>query len=142
MGLAPRYLLTGLFCLSGLAACGGSSGGGGGLALNAFTGTLTISGALPAGTTACLTTHTVTFTAAGADLHSVDAAGGDCLAFTNSDTAQHQPAGRVAACSALNGPALGTGATFTTAPLSGPLSCPWEDALNPPTSGGGGGGGY
>jgi hypothetical protein len=142
MKTAPPLLV--IFVL-GLAGCGGPSHAATvtGLPTNAFTGTLSISSALPASTTTCLATHTVSITAAGASLHNVGAAGGDCLAFVNDDTADHQPATYGSpACPELDAPAaLVPGGTFTTAPLSGPKTCHWEDSLNPPSSGGGGGGG-
>jgi hypothetical protein len=127
----------------GLLGCGGPSHAATGLPTNAFTGTLSISSALPASTTTCLATRTVSITAAGASVHAVGAAGGECLVFVNDDTANHQPATYGSpACPELDAPAaLLPGGTFTTAPLSGPKTCSWEDSLNPPSSGGGGGGG-
>ena len=58
--IAPLGLLL-------LAACGGGgeAGGPAGPALNRYTGTITVTSALPAGTTSCVTTQTVTFSAAG-----------------------------------------------------------------------------
>jgi hypothetical protein len=126
-----------------LAGCGGGGGGGGttGPATNAFTGTLSITSAKPAGTVACAGAHTVTFTSAGASVHVVGLAGGDCLVFTNGDTASHQPASIGSpACPELDGPTLAQGGAFTSAPLDGPKDCHWQDSLNPPTAGGGGGG--
>lgn len=122
----------------GLAACGGSSTNTGPVA-NPFLGTLTITGALPAGTTNCLATHTVTFSSMGVSVQAVSAAGGDCLSFTNADTASHQPASIGSpVCAELDAPApLTQGQSFTTAPLGGPKTCHWEDALNPPSGGGG-----
>lgn len=129
----------------GLAACGGSDPATAPLQ-NAFTGALSISSANPAGNTTCVTTHTVRFVPGTVDTHTATAAGGDCLAFTNNDTANHRPATiGTPACPELNGPTLTAGATFTTVPLSGPKGCTWQDALNPPVAtggGGGGGGGY
>jgi hypothetical protein len=124
----------------GLAGCGGSdpSPGAGN---NPFTGSLSITSALPMGTTTCLATHTVTFTSTGLSVRTVSAAGGDCLAFTNADTASHRPATiGTPICAELNAPApLAQGQTFTTAPLGGPKTCFWQDSLNPPPPGGGGG---
>ncbi len=127
-----------------LAACGGAgeAGGPAGPAVNRYTGTITVTSALPAGTTSCVTTQTVTFSAAGVSTFAVTVPGGGCVTFTNSDTAQHQPATRdTNPCTALNAPAaLATAQSFTTAPLGsgqGPQTCDWQDALNPPTPGGG-----
>lgn len=138
-----RIALVGLV---GLAACGGGyggGGGGGGSAINAFTGTISVTSALPAGTTSCAATTIVTFTAGGANIHQVSIAGGGCVQFMNGDSADHQPASRASnPCAALNAPApLHAGQTYTTPPLgaaSGMQTCDWEDLLNPP----GGGGGY
>ena len=129
--------------LLALAGCGGSDPASGPLT-NAFTGTLSIAGPLPTGTTTCQATHTVTFTSAGANLHTVSAAGGDCLTFTNSDTASHRPASiGTPACAELDASLpLAQGQSFTTTPLGGPKTCHWQDLLNPPSAGGGGGGGY
>jgi len=123
----------------GLIGCGGTSSPSAmGPPTNAFTGTLSITSALPTGTTTCLATHTVSFTAAGANLHTVSAAGGECLAFTNNDTVNHQPASNGAvACPQLDDSvSLTPGQTFTTTPLGGPMTCYWKDLLNPPTTGG------
>ena len=139
-----------LLSLCALAACGGSSPdpGGGAPATNVYSGTVSVTGALAAGTTTCQgTAQVVTFkpAAAGADVHTVTVPGGGCVQFVNADGAAHQPAARTATvgCTALNAPAaLANGGSFTTGPLgagSGPVSCDWIDALNPP---GGGGGGY
>lgn len=121
----------------GLAACGGSSSTA--APLNPFLGTLTVTSALPAGTSTCQATHAVTFTSTGVSEHTVSAAGGDCLTFTNGDTASHQPASVGSpACAELDAAAaLAQGQSFTTAPLGGPKTCHWEDALNPPSGGGG-----
>ena len=76
----------------GLWACGGSSkndSGGGGLPTNIWSGAVTV-GAGPAG--ACATPQMVTFTAAGADIHTVTIPGGGCIKFQNNDTVPHQPA--------------------------------------------------
>lgn len=128
-----------LAALLGLVACGSSKPAATGL--NPFLGTLTISSA--SSTNSCVSVAPVIFTAGGVDRHTVTVAGGDCLSFTNSDTAAHQPASIGApACAELNGPVLTHLGTFTTAPLSGPKTCHWQDALNPPGAGGGGGGGY
>lgn len=122
-----------------VAACGGGSEGG--VSPLAFAGTFSVTTALPAGTTACLTTSTVTFSAAGADLHTFTLAGGDCLDFVNADTAPHRPASFGATpCPALDAPAaLGPGARYTTPPLDGPITCQWQDALHPIPAGGGNG---
>jgi hypothetical protein len=126
----------------GLAACGGSSMNAGSVP-NPFLGTLSITDALPAGTTTCQATHTVTFTSTGVSVHTVSAAGGDCLTFTNADTASHRPASIGSpTCPELDASvALTQGQSFTTTPLGGPKTCLWEDALNPPSAGAGGGGG-
>lgn len=132
--------------LAALAACGGGGDGapgGGGPLLNRFTGTVTVSSALPAGTTSCVGTPVpVTFTATGVSTFTAVVPGGGCVIFTNGDTAPHQPATRNPnPCAALNAPAaLATGQSFTTAPLgsaAGAQACDWQDALNPPTAGGG-----
>jgi hypothetical protein len=134
----------GLAALAALAACGGTmSSGSSGPLQNAFTGTITVTSALPAGTTTCGTTQTVTFTAGGANVHSVSVPGGGCVTFMNSDTADHWPATQASnPCAAANAPAqLHSGQSFTTQPLgaaTGMQTCDWEDLLNPPTSGGGG----
>jgi plastocyanin len=125
----------------GLMGCGGG-GATPAVQYNIFNGTLSITSALPAGITTCQgTPHAVSFTAAGSLPHTVSAAGGECVTFTNNDTVPHQPAtyGAVS-CPELNGPSLATGQSFTTAPLGGPKSCIWEDSLNPPGSAGGGAG--
>jgi len=133
-----------LLGLGALCACGGSDSapGGGGALLNRYTGTVTVSSALPTGTTACVTTQTVTFNAAGVSTFQVTVPGGGCVTFTNGDTAPHQPATRNPnPCAALNAPAaLAASQSFTTAPLgsaTGAQTCDWQDALNPPTAGGG-----
>jgi hypothetical protein len=127
--------------LTGLSACGGgmSSGPtGGGVTGTDFAGTLTITSALPAGTTSCISTTTVTWSASGADRHTASLAGGDCLEFVNQDSAAHQPGSVGGTCPALSDATrLTHGQSFTTAPLDGPATCQWEDQLIPP-----GGGGY
>lgn len=136
----PKVLLG---CLAGLAACGGGSsgGGGGGTGTNAFTGTITVDTAKPAGTTTCLSTHTVTFTAAGATPQAVTVHGGECVQFTSAG-GNHQPAPSPVSntCTELNGsPILMAGDSFTTTPLgaaSGTQLCDWYDTQNPPTGGG------
>ncbi len=121
-----------------LAACGSSSPAAS--TLNPYLGTLTISSA--SATNACASVAPVVFMAGGVDRHTVTVAGGDCLSFTNNDTATHRPASiGTPACVELDGPVLAHLGTFTTAPLSGPKTCHWQDALNPPSTGGGGGGG-
>jgi len=134
----------GLLCLAAAAACGDGApqAGTAGPLLNRYTGTITVSSALPGGTSSCVTTQTVVFSATGVSTFQVSVPGGGCVTFTNSDTAQHRPATRNPnPCPALNSPAaLATSQVFTTAPLgntSGPQTCDWEDALNPPTPGGG-----
>jgi hypothetical protein len=125
--------------------CGSSASDGGTTTRqNIFTGALSITSALPGGSAACGVTHTVTFSAAGADVHTVSAAGGDCVTFVNADAAMHQPASiPLAGCPELNAPApLAQSGTFTTAPLAGPKACNWQDLLNPPGTPGGTGGGY
>lgn len=134
MSLAQRLAVGGVLILS---ACGG--GADGGAAPTAFAGTLNVSSALPAGTTACQATTEVTFTAAGTDVHAVTLAGGDCLRFVNADAAPHQPAAFGASpCAELDGPTLAKDATYTTPPLDGPRACTWQDALHPLPAGGGG----
>jgi hypothetical protein len=137
MKIGSMLVAAGLLVLVG---CGGSSSSSSGTPpINAFTGTLTITSALPMGTTACSATQTVTFTAAGASVHTVTAAGGDCLTFMNSDTASHRPASNGPGCPELDAASsLTQGQSFTTPPLAGPKTCYWEDALNPPSSGGAG----
>jgi hypothetical protein len=135
MRIEVMLAVTGML---GLAGCGGASPKPNGPATNAFTGTLSITSALPAGTTTCQTPHTVTFTSVAVNVHTVSAAGGDCVEFVNSDTVgSHQPASIGSpACPELDAPGpLAPGATFTTAPLGGPKTCNWEDSLNPPTPG-------
>ena len=139
MRLASLLTAAGML---GLAGCGGSDTSAAAV-INPFLGTLSIASALPTGTTTCLATHTVTFTSTGVNLHTVNAAGGDCLTFTNSDTSSHRPASiGTPTCAELDASAaLTQGQSFTTTPLAGPKTCHWEDALNPPPAGGGGGGG-
>ncbi|HEY6098226.1 MAG TPA: hypothetical protein VIW03_02270 [Anaeromyxobacter sp.] len=143
MTTASRLSAAGLLAI---AACGGgTSSGGGGVPINAFTGTLTITSALPPTAPPCTPTNTktVTFTAGGADVHQVTVAGGDCVQFVNADAAGHQPASiGTPACPELNAPTVlvMNQPPYTTPPLNGPKTCNWQDALNPP--GGGGGGGY
>jgi len=142
MRSGTRLALPGLVASITLLACGGGGGDGG--TLNPFLGTVSITSALPAGNTACLATHDVTFSGAGANIHQVSAAGGDCLRFTNTDTAQHQPFSipTSGGCPELRAPVpLAQNGVFTTPPLGGPGTCNWQDLLNPPTAGGGGGGG-
>jgi len=135
-----------LSALLGLAACGGSSDPPPviiGPTLNAFTGTLSISSALPAGTTTCVTNAQVAFAATGVDLHTVTVPGGGCLTFINNDVAAHQVANNTSSCAEFNGAGvIAAGNSFTTVPLGGPKTCFWKDTFNPPPVGGGGGGGY
>jgi plastocyanin len=132
----------------GLAGCGGGSTAASGLPLNLFTGTLDITSALPAGTTTCQgTALAVSITAAGSLPHTISAAGGECVTFTNNDAVAHRPASYgTVACPELAAPSsLAAGQSFTTGPLAGPKTCMWQDVVNPPGStggGGGGGGGY
>ncbi|MBI5069953.1 MAG: hypothetical protein HZB56_17095 [Deltaproteobacteria bacterium] len=133
-----------------LAACGGggdSPAGGGGQTTNIYTGTITVTSAMAAGTTSCQgTTAVVRFKAAGggADIHSVTVAGGGCVQFVNDDGADHRVAGRSATtgCGGLNAPAATpAGQSYTAGPLgaaAGPITCDWQDSLNPPGAGGGG----
>lgn len=132
-----------LSTLLGLAACGGADKAVTGVPQNAFTGSITVSGPMPAGTTSCLATAHVVITAAGATPHSVPVAGGDCVEFLNSDTAVHKIApNTVGGCAELGSTSsISAGNTFTTVPLAGPRTCNWMDAFNPPPAGGGGGGG-
>jgi plastocyanin len=125
----------------GLMGCGGASTPAA-PQYNIFNGTLSITSALPVGTTTCQgTPHAVTISAAGSLPHTISAAGGECVTFTNTDAVPHQPAtyGAVS-CPELDGPSLATGQAFTTVPLGGPKSCIWQDSLNPPGSAGGGAG--
>jgi len=136
--------------LAALAACGATkSDAGAGSGQNQYTGTITITGALPVGTTACQGTTVVRFVAGGGEAtpHAVPVVGGGCVQFLNQDAAPHRPAPRTTnACAALNGAAVGgllTGESFTTAPLGSAAAsqtCDWMDSLNPPGTGGGGGG--
>lgn len=124
------------------AGCGGSPSSSGGSTVNAFTGTVGITGAVPAGATTCVSTKIVHFSSAGADVHTVSVPGGGCVQFVNDDVAgQHQPAANSTnPCPELNAPGpLGAGQSFTTPLLGGPKTCDWQDVLNPPGSGGGGG---
>jgi hypothetical protein len=133
-----------------LAACGGGGNDpppGGGPAVNAYTGTVTVTSAMAAGTTTCQgTTAVVRFKAAGAgaDLHTVSVPGGGCVQFINDDGAPHHVGGRSATpgCGGLNAPAATpAGQSYTTGPLgaaTGPVACDWQDNLNPPGAGGGG----
>lgn len=143
MSTTRASILPGLLLL---AACGGGGAdGGGGPALNAFTGTITVSSARPAGVTTCQGAPAVVrFTAGGGEAlpHDPTVAGGGCVQFVNDDAAPHQPAPRGVGCIGLAAPApLGTGQSFTTGPLgssAGATTCDWQDALNPPVAGGGG----
>jgi hypothetical protein len=138
MRAGPLLAIVGTLSLGG---CGGSSSSAGPMPppQNAFTGTLSVTTALPAGTTACLATHLVVYTATGATPHAVSAAGGDCITFRNDDTANHQVAavGTSACLQLVASGLLAPGGSVSSAPLTGPKSCPWEDLLNPP-----GGAGY
>jgi hypothetical protein len=142
MRLFSRIAIAGL---AGLAACGGGSGGGGSPmpGVNAFTGSISVTSALPAGATCPPgATHTVTFNDGGVSTQQVTIPGGDCVTFTNSGMNPHRPATQaVNACPLLNAPsALSNGQSFTTQPLgaaSGTQTCSWMDANNPPAGGGG-----
>jgi hypothetical protein len=142
MKLARSFPLT---TLLGLAACGGGDPPAAALGppQNAFTGTVTISGTLPAATTNCLATSQVVFTATTVDLHSVPISAGGCVAFLNSDTSAHRVANNsTSACNELTGgTTIAAGNTFLAGPFTGPKTCHWQDTLNPPAAGGGGGGG-
>ncbi|HEY7725703.1 MAG TPA: hypothetical protein VH880_10230 [Anaeromyxobacteraceae bacterium] len=129
-----------LACLAGSAACG-SSESGGGVAINAFTGTVEITGALPAGAT-CVSTQTVTFSNTATDIHLLTVPGGGCVRFFNGSTTDHWPSANPAnGCTEMNAPArLTPGSEFITPRLGGPKTCYWMDGLNPPGGGGGGGG--
>jgi hypothetical protein len=130
--------LLGFAGVLGLVGCGGPTPPPAANLQNAFTGTLTITGAIPPGTTTCLATHVVTLGATGADLHLVTAGGGDCVTFMNGDpVASHQPASiGTPACPELDAPGpRAPGVPFTTHPLAGPKTCLWQDLLNPPTAG-------
>ena len=137
MRAGPLLAVVGTLLLGG---CGGSSSSPNPMPIpqNAFTGTLSVTTGLPAGTTACVATHLVVFTAAGASPHLVTAAGGDCVTFRNDDVANHQVAAMgTDPCLQLGAPGLlAPGSSVSTAPLTGPKSCPWEDLLNPPGSAG------
>lgn len=135
-----------LLGLAALGACGGADPPAAGApATNAFTGTAAVTTAFAGGTTCQGTPQVVVFLAAGAgaNVHTVSVAGGGCIQFNNSDSSPHRPSARsaVAGCAGLTAPAaVAPGGSFITAPLgapAGPISCDWEDALNPP-----GGGGY
>jgi hypothetical protein len=117
-----------------LGGCGGSSSSPTASQQNAFTGTLSVTTALPAGTTACVATHLVVFTAAGATPHLVSAAGGDCITFRNDDVASHQVAamGATPCLELVASGLLAPGGSVSSAPLTGPKTCLWEDLLNPP----------
>jgi len=144
--MTTRIALLGLLALS---ACGGGSNmsGGGAPATNAFTGTVTVTSALAAGTTTCQgANQVVRFKAlgAGADVHTVTVAGGGCIQFQNDDAAPHQVAARAATagCAGLNAPgATPAAGSYVAGPLgsaAGPVTCDWMDALTPPGNGGGG----
>jgi hypothetical protein len=133
--------LVGPFALMSLVACGGSSTPT--TTLNPYLGTLHVLSASAA--TNCVTTHVVTFAAGKVDVNVVNAAGGDCLQFTNNDAVNHQPSSLPAgSCPELDAgaPLAPHGVPFTTPPLDVAKSCNWQDLLNPPGAGGGGGGGY
>ncbi|MCK7494011.1 MAG: hypothetical protein MZW92_24260 [Comamonadaceae bacterium] len=51
----------------------------------------------------------------------------------NRDSTVRRPAGSgTSPCAELNGPALAKDETFTTVPLDGPRTRPWQDALHLP----------
>jgi hypothetical protein len=135
-----------LTTLLGLAACGGSDPpAAAGIPQNAFTGTVTVTGTMPAGTTTCLTTTPVVFTSTAVDLHAVAITAGGCVAFVNGDTAVHQVANNAqSSCNELTGGGpIAAGNTLSAGPFTGPKTCNWLDTTRPPVAaGGGGGGGY
>ncbi len=126
-------------CLTSAAACGKSEGGG--LATNAFTGTVDITDPLPAGAT-CISTQDVTFTDTAASIHQLTVPGGGCVRFLNSvtSTTDHWPSANPAnGCAEMNAPArLTPGTNWTTPRLGGPKTCYWMDGLHPPGGGSGG----
>jgi hypothetical protein len=135
-----------LTTLLGLAACGGADTPAPDVPpQNAFTGTVTVSGALPAGTGNCLATSQVVFSTNTVDTHSVPIIGGGCVAFINGDTAAHRVANNAfSACNELTGgTTIAAGNTFLAGPFNGPKTCYWMDTTHapPPTGGGTGGGG-
>jgi len=134
-----------LTALLGLAACGGGSDPpAAGPPQNAFTGTITVTGTMPAGTSNCLTTSPVVFTATAVDLHAVAIGAGGCVAFVNNDASQHRVANNTGStCSELTGlNPIAAGNTLAVGPFTTAKSCNWQDTIHPPTSAGGGGGGY
>jgi len=145
MTIGRSLALTTLF---GLAACGGGSDppASTGIPQNAFTGTVTVTGSMPAGTTNCLTTTPVVFTSTAVDLHAVAITAGGCVAFVNDDTAVHQVANNAqSSCNELTGGGpIAAGNTLAAGPFTGPKTCHWLDTTHPPVvaGGGGGGGGY
>ena len=132
-----------LSAVLGLAACGGSDAPPSGPPLNAFTGVIFVSGTMPTGTTNCLTTSQVVFTATTVDTHTVPINAGDCVAFFNNDASAHRVANNSqSSCNELtSGTTIAAGNTFAAGPFTGPKSCGWQDTTHPPTTGGGGGGG-
>jgi hypothetical protein len=145
MRIGPALPLSALL---GLAACGGSDPPASGPPQNAFTGTIQVSGPMPAGTTTCLTSAQVVFSDLTVDTHTVTVGGGGCVTFLNGGTTAHRVASNVAAsCSELNSAAgIAAGNSYSTVPLDGPRTCYWKDTAHEPAApgggGGGGGGGY
>jgi hypothetical protein len=136
-----------LSTLLALSACGGSDPAAPAPAPNRFTGQLRITGTMPPGTTNCLSTSTVTFTASGASTQSVNMIAGGCVDFVAGDSGSYRPAtiGAVA-CNELTSPTNISGgnslvSSYLAGPMDGPRTCNWQDTLHPPSSGGGGGGG-
>ena len=104
----PAYLTT-ILAATLLGACGGSSSSGG-------------------GGNSCVSTVTVSITAAGVSLKAICVVPGGSVTFTNSDTVQHDMVITGTSCPAgpglLNAGASGT-ATFPTA-----TTCQFSDQLN------------
>ncbi len=70
-------------------------------------------------------------TAAGVTPVTVTIASSGHVSFVNKDAAAHQI---TSSCGALQSPSLATNATFTSAPIAGPATCTFSDALNPANS--------
>ena len=66
-------------------------------------------------------------TAAGVTPVTVTIASSGHVSFVNKDTAAHQV---TSSCAALQSPSLAANATFTSAPIAGPATCTFSDALN------------
>ena len=112
-----------LLGVTGLAACGG---GGGTSKPNPYLGTARVTSASAAVT--CATPHQVNFIAGGVDLHTLALPGGDCVKFTNNDTAGHWPSSLPAgSCAELDAPsALAAGQSYTSPPLGVVQTCTWQ----------------